>query len=133
MTHSPTALTRKDIGQIAIGSAALAFPVATTEEVWNLSAEISTLRILTIGLVSLFIVGTFVAVVYEHAAEGFPNRGDFLRRIAAVYGVTLVVCAGILGLLDRLPLLTDLSVAIHRTVLVAFPASFSATVVDSLG
>jgi len=131
MAKSSSALGARDVAEIAIGSALLAFPVATTEEVWNLSTTLSPLRIVAIGLTSVLVVAAFVVVVY-HKAEGSPNRRDFWHRVIAVYGVTLVVCAGILWMLDRLPL-AELSVAIKRTMLVAFPASFSATVVDSLG
>lgn len=132
MTKSQHSLTIRDVAEIAIGSAALAFPVATTEEVWNLSTELSTLRIVAIGLTSLIVVSLFVSVVYRQEG-GHPGLRDFLQRVIAVYAVTILVCAAILMMLGRLPLLTDPSVTIKRTVLVAFPASFSATVVDSLG
>lgn len=131
MPKSSTALTSQDVVEIAIGSAALAFPVATTEEVWNLSSELSAVRILAIGLTSMIVVAIFVFVVYRRT-DGIPRGRDFWHRVGAVYLVTLLVCAGILLMLDRLPVFTDLTTAIHRTVLVAFPASFSATVVDSL-
>jgi len=131
VAKSSTALTSQDVVEIAIGSAALAFPVATTEEVWNLSSELSAVRIAAIALTSMIVVATFVFVVYKRT-DGMPRGKDFRHRVMAVYLVTLVVCAGILLMLDRLPVLTDLSTAINRTVLVAFPASFSATVVDSL-
>ena len=131
MAKSQQPLTVGDVAEIAIGSAVLAFPLATTEEVWNLSTELSTFRIVAIGLMSLVVVSLFVFVVYRHEGQ-HPSLRDFLHRVVAVYAVTIVVCAAILVMLDRLPLLTDLSVAVKRTVLVAFPASFSATVVDSL-
>ena len=131
MTAGSSALRVQDVVEIAIGSAALAFPVATTEEVWNLSSELSAVRVALLGLTSVVIVAVFVVVVYHRETRGeSPQR--FWHRVAAVYLVTLVVCAGILALLDRLPLLTDLDTAIKRTILVSFPASFSATVVDSL-
>jgi len=46
--------------------------------------------------------------------------------------VTLLVSAAVLMMLAKLPVLTDPIVAPKRVILVAFPASFSATVVDSL-
>lgn len=132
MAKSQQALTVGDIAEIAIGSCVLAFPVATTEEIWNLSTELSTFRIVAIGLMSLFVVSLFVFVVYRHEGQ-HPSLRDFLHRVTAVYAVTILICAAILIMIDRLPLLTDLSITVKRTVLVAFPASFSATVVDSLG
>jgi len=131
VAKSSTTLTSQDVVEIAIGSAALAFPVATTEEVWNLSSELSAVRIAAIALTSMIVVATFVFVVYKRT-DGMPRGKDFRHRVMAVYLVTLFVCAGILLMLDRLPIFTDLSTAINRTVLVAFPASFSATVVDSI-
>ncbi len=44
----------------------------------------------------------------------------------------LWVIALLLAALDRMNPFVDLGLAIKRTILVAFPASFSATVVDSL-
>jgi len=131
MMSPPPELTGQDVVEIAIGSAALAFPVAASEEIWNLSTELATVRLLAIGLTSMIVVAIFVLVVYRRD-DGMPRGKDFWHRVGAVYAVTLLVCAGILLMLDRLPLFTDLSTAVNRTVLVAFPASFSATVVDSL-
>jgi len=90
MSNAQHALTNRDRVEIAVGSAVLAFPVASTEEVWNLSIELSWLRITAIAAISLIVVSLFVSLV------------------------------------------SDFTVAVKRTVLVAFPASFSATVVDSL-
>jgi len=52
--------------------------------------------------------------------------------VSAVYLTTLVVTAMILWGVDRLPLFEDPMPAFKRCVLVAVPASFSATIVDSL-
>lgn len=124
-------LTNRDRVEIAVGSALLAFPVAVTEEVWNLSVELSWLRIGAVAAISLVVVSLFVYLVFKRT-DGHPDRSAFLHRVVAVYLFTTIVCAVILAALDRLPLFTDLAVAVKRTVLVAFPASFSATVVDSL-
>ncbi len=45
----------------------------------------------------------------------------------------MMVAATVLFAVDRLPLFTDTLVAVKRTIIVAFPASFAATVVDSFG
>ncbi len=50
-----------------------------------------------------------------------------------VYGVTMLIAAAVLFAVDRLPVFTETMVAIKRTIIVAFPASFAATVVDSFG
>jgi len=131
MSNARHALTNRDRVEIAVGSAVLAFPVATTEEVWNLSIELSWLRITAIAAISLVVVSLFVLLVFRRE-DGHPDRRAFLHRVVAVYLFTTIVCAAILAALDRLPLLSEFTVAVKRTVLVAFPASFSATVVDSL-
>jgi hypothetical protein len=43
------------------------------------------------------------------------------------------VAAAVLFAIGKLPLVTQTMVAIKRTIIVAFAASFAATVVDSLG
>ena len=59
-------------------------------------------------------------------------RRDFYSRVGGTYAVTLLVRASILALIDRQELFVDMGFAIKRTVLVAFPVSFSAAVADSL-
>ncbi|UCG89417.1 MAG: DUF2391 family protein [Gemmatimonadota bacterium] len=124
-------LRGRDIAEIVIGSQLLAFPVAVTEEVWNLSEELSLARVGLFTLASLVVVGVFVYTAYNH--EGVVPKGkDFYLRVSATYVVTLVACAALLMGIDRLKLVTDPTLALKRTVLVAFPGSFSATVVDSI-
>jgi hypothetical protein len=59
--------------------------------------------------------------------------GEFIWRTISLYLVTIIVCAAILLVIDKLPVTDNPAVALKRCVLVAFAASFSATVVDSLG
>ena len=61
------------------------------------------------------------------------DRGVFLQRVLSTYGLTLVIAALLLFGIDRLDLYGHPLVAIKRTVLVACPACFAATVVDNLG
>ena len=121
----------KDIVEIAIGSIVLALPVSLTEEVWNLGSELSPWRTGIISLVSIFGVGIFV---YYKFFEGSLERNTtkFLARIFTVYFVANGVAIFGLLIIDKLPLIEDPLVAINRIVIVAFPASFSATIVDSL-
>ena len=56
-----------------------------------------------------------------------------MRRVLTAYGLTLLISAALLFGIDRLELTTDPILALKRTILVAFPASFAATGVDSLG
>jgi uncharacterized membrane protein len=110
----------------------MAFPVAVTEEVWNLGAEISLGRALVIGLGTLLVVGAIVWLLFYHGKEP-EDRRHYLLRVLAAYGLTLLVAALLLAGIDRLELMTDPVLALKRTILVAVPASFAATAVDSLG
>ena len=122
----------QDVVEIALGACVMAFPVATTEEVWNLGAELSLGRVLLFSFASLFFLAILVYGLHGH---GINSRawGMFTSRVATTYFLTLSICALLLYGVDRLELLTDPIVGFKRTILVAFPASFAATVVDGLG
>lgn len=122
----------RDVAEIIIGSLVLAFPVAVTEEVWDLSTELSLARTIVISLGSLVFISLFVQTTYRHDFS-FSSQKELLTRVFSVYGLTLLVSAAVLLAIDRLPLFTETMVALKRTIMVAFPASFAATVVDSVG
>ena len=125
-------LEPRDVAEIIIGSLVLAFPVAVTEEVWNLSMELSVARTIVISLSSLVFISVFVHTTYCHDFS-FSSQKQLLARVLSVYGLTLLVVAAVLFAVDRLPLFTQTMVALKRAIIVTFPASFAATVVDSLG
>lgn len=121
----------RDVAEIIIGSLVLAFPVAVTEEVWDLSTEMSLARTFVISLGSLVFISFFVQTAYRHDFS-FKSQKQLAARVLAVYSLTLVVAAMVLFAIGKLPVVTETLVALKRTVIVAFPASFAATVVDSL-
>jgi uncharacterized membrane protein len=121
----------RDAAEIAVGACVMAFPVAVTEEVWNLGAELALGRVLWFALASVIFLALFIYVLHDHT--GFsPMRRAFLLRVASTYGLTLLISALLLLGVDRLDLLENPLIALKRVILVAFPASFAATVVDSL-
>lgn len=131
-SYSRTSKLRlRDVAELTIGACVVAFPVAVTEEVWNLSAELSLFRVLMIAIATLLVVAALVWLIYHHG-EPPEDREDFLRRVLTVYFLTLLISASLLFGIDRLEL-ADPILALKRTILVAFPASFAATAVDSLG
>ena len=109
----------------------LAFPIAVTEEVWNLSEQMAPVNVLMVAAASCFFLSYFIYYIHgqKHGDDGF--RLDW-KRVLVTYGVTLMVSALILVMIGKLPLFSESATALKRIVLVAFPASFSATVVDSL-
>lgn len=125
-------VNRRDVAEIIIGSLLLAFPVAVTEEVWDTSVELSLLRVILISLGSLVVISVFVQTAYRHDFSASSQKALY-QRVFSVYGLTLLVAAVVLFAIDKLPLLTETGVAVKRTILVAFPACFAATVFDSLG
>lgn len=134
MSKPEKLITRSDLAQLVVGANVLAFPIAATEEIWDLSEQLSVLQALAFVVLSCVFLSTFIHYIHkmrrrDHAFGSF--RFHFVRLLAT-YGITLLVSASILALLGKFPLLSDTAVALNRMVLVAFPASFSATVVDSL-
>lgn len=121
----------RDLAEIAVGGCVMAFPIAVTEEVWNLGEELSLLRVLMIALASLFFLGLLIYVL--HRSEVGGSGKVFLQRVLSTYFVTLMIAALLLVGIDRFDLVGEFWVSVKRAVLVAFPASFAATAVDSLG
>ena len=125
-------LKGRDLAEIIIGSLVLAFPVAVTQEVWDLSSEISMGRTLMILLGSTVFISFFVRTTYFHETT-FTSGKQIAARTLTVYLITVSVSAATLLVIGKLPLSTDILVAFKRSIIVAFPASFAATAVDSLG
>jgi len=122
---------KKDVAEIATGACIMAFPVAVTEEVWNLGTELSLPHVLFFALASIFFLALMVYML-QHKSLG-PDRKVFLRRVLSTYFITLFIAALLLIGVDRLELFTEPAVGLKRAILVAFPASFAATMVDNFG
>lgn len=117
-----------DLVQLVVGAVVLAVPVAFTEEVWDLGESLSGGRIVLVALTSIATLALFIKVLF------YPNnlaeyRFEFLKRVMAAYLVTLTVAMLLLILIGKGPG-ADGVFALKRAVLIAFPASFAATVVD---
>ena len=129
---TPKKVTQTDVSEIIIGSLVMALPVAVTEEVWNLSSELSLARVLLISLISLAAISFFVQTRYRHEFT-FSSQKQLVIRVMTVYLLTILVSAVILLIIDRLPVFSEPLVALKRLVIVSFAASFAATVVDGFG
>jgi uncharacterized membrane protein len=118
----------EDFGQLVAGACAMALPVAFTEEVWDLGEQLSLGRTLSVLAFSMLTLTGFIwGLFYGRRIKYY--LGHFLKRAASAYLVTIAVAFLLLWLVDKAPL-DNLGVALTRTVLVAFPASFAATAVD---
>ena len=129
-TKTRPRFAKQDVAEIAVGACVMAFPVAVTEEVWNLGEELSMLRAALFALASLLFLALLIFGL--HHGPSPTDRKVFLQRVLSTYGLTLVISALLLFGVDRIDLAHPL-VGLKRVILVAFPASFAATVVDNLG
>jgi len=130
-TGSRVTFARKDVAEIAMGACIMAFPVAVAEEVWDLGVELSLLRVLLFAVASVFFLALLIYLLQHGQVAADPKV--FMQRVLSTYGLTLLISALLLFGVDRLELLAHPWVALKRSILVAFPASFAATVVDNLG
>jgi uncharacterized membrane protein len=123
-------LTWRDVAEIAIGSCALAFPVSVTEEVWELSKTLPLGRVLYLAFWSNIFIGFFT---YQRYFRGRlrGNVGKFLLRVFATYAVTALNCATILAALNQL-FSVEVAIAINRVIIISFPGSLAATIVDGM-
>jgi len=125
------ALQKGEIDVIADGMAILAIPAAYTEEAWNLGRDLELLNIVGIALVSILVIAMFVYFnFYKSYLEQF--RIQYVTRVMSTYLIALFVVAVLLTLVDQCPWGVDNTLAIKRIIVVAFPASMSATVTDAL-
>jgi len=130
-SNTDARLRPRDLVEIALGGSLMAFPVTVTQEVWDLGTELSLLRVLLFAAGSMCVLAVLIYVLHEHGKAS--DRKVFFQRVAATYGATLLISAILLFGVNRIDLLHEPLVALKRMILVAFPASFAATAVDSFG
>jgi uncharacterized membrane protein len=124
-------LRRRDVMQIIVGASVLAIPVGFTEEAWALGERLPALNILGLGLISILFIAAFV--YYNFYRELFGQYWfEYVKRVLAIYLLSLLVVGTLLTVIDVAPWATDLPTAIKRVVIVAFPASMSAAVSDAI-
>jgi uncharacterized membrane protein len=127
----PPHIKFKDAAQLIVGSCVLGIPLAYSEETWKLEEQLPIVIILMIAMLSLCFLAFFnYFMFFEGSAR---NRlGQFLVRLVLGYGITLVTIGLILKIIQKCLWLSDPVLAFKRTIVVAFPACFSATLIDSL-
>ena len=130
-TRAAVEFTARDVAEIAIGTCAIAFPVAVTQEVWDLGAELSMIRA---GLIATLSVLGLALVVFllHHPKAGSIDRKVYLQRLLSTYGIALLISALLLFAVHRFDLFGAPLIGLKRAILVTFPACFAATGVDSV-
>lgn len=121
----------RDIMQVAIGAALLAIPVSLTEEAWTLGSTLPANNVILIAVLSLTLISIFVYFnFYKVTLKGYVF--DFLKRVIGTYLISLIIVGLILTLIEKCPWGIDNALAIKRIVIVAFPASMSGTLSDTI-
>lgn len=121
----------RDLMQVIIGAAVLAVPVAFTEETWTLGSDLPLLNVLWLSLLSLTFIGLFVYFnFYRYMFR--ENRMEYIKRVMSIYVFSLLVVGVLLTIIQRCPWGTDNLTALKRILIVAFPASMSAAISDTI-
>ena len=119
----------RDVIQVIVWATLLAVPMAFSGEVWDLGETISLGSTWIIVGISLLFMWLFF--YYNFCRNHFGSYWiGFVKRILVTYIITLLVCFLFLYLVDKANF-GDL-VSFKRTVLVALPASMSASVADMI-
>lgn len=121
----------KDVAEMLMGAIPLAYPLCATEEVWKLGESISWWSTLSLWLGSALVIGWYGTHAFQDGSFRH-NAGRVVWRVSVVQMLTFAACATLLAFFGKFPVLTEPLVAIKRTIIVMFPAAFSATIVDSL-
>ena len=121
----------RDVIQVIIGSSLIAVPVSLSEEAWTLAETLPNFNLGLISLLSFSITSLFVYYnFYRNNLKG--NVFQFVYRVIGTYLISFAVAALMLTIIQKCPWETDHVLAIKRTIIVAFPATFSGTLSDTI-
>jgi len=121
----------EDIIQVVVGATALSVPVAFSEEAWNLGRTLPVANIIVLVVLSVLFVNLYSL---HNIFQGRITHRifAFFARTFIDYSITLLVVVVVLSALDHLPIFSEPWVAFRRVLVLSFPASMGAVVVDSL-
>ena len=121
----------RDVMQIIVGAVILAIPVGFTQEVWDLSHTLPGINVFLIAIFSLSFIAVFVFYnFYRNHIKGFEF--DYVKRVLVIYFLSLLVVAVLMTMIGQADWVADAKAAIKLIVIVAFPASMSATLSDTI-
>ena len=123
----------RDAIQIMMGSAILAIPIGFTEETWELGQKLPLGNILILFFISIFFISSFVYYhSYSHHIHIKQHLLEYIKRVIATYIVSFLVVAVLLTIIKIAPWETNFLLALKRIIIVAFPASMSAAIADTI-
>ena len=121
----------RDVFQVVVGASILAIPVALTEEAWTLGERLPVQNVAYLSILSIVFISTFVYFnFYRFNFSGHVL--DYIKRVLGTYFISLIVVGLILTIIQKCPWGTDNILAVKRMIIVAFPASMSATISDTI-
>ena len=121
----------RDVVQVVVGASILAIPAGFTEETWNLGEQLPLANVLALGVLSVAFIALFVYFnFYRDYISSY--RFEFVKRVAVIYVMSLLMVAVLLTLIGKCPWGVDNLLAIKRIIIVALPSSLSAAVSDAL-
>ncbi|MFW6387017.1 MAG: DUF2391 family protein [Bacillota bacterium] len=119
----------RDILQVILGASVLALPLGMTEETWNLGSELPLFNVLFLAVLGIGFIAMFVYFnYYREVLEG--HKIEMFKRVLMIYFLSLLLVAGFLLLIQKLPWAEEPMVAVKRLLLITFPCSMSATISD---
>lgn len=121
----------RDLMQVIVGASILAVPVAFTEEAWKLGEELAMGNVLALSSLSILFIALYVYFnLYRFHLQ--THVLEYVKRVCSIYLFSLLVVALLLTIIGRCPWSSEAIVAIKRVMIVAFPASMSAAISDTL-
>ena len=124
-------LRPRDVMQIIVGASILAVPVGFTEETWSLGERLLLGNVLVLTVVSILFIAVFVYFNF-YRFELRDHVFEYIKRVVAIYVLSLIVVGILLTIIEKCPWGTDNILALKRIIIVAFPASMSAAVSDTV-
>lgn len=121
----------RDVMQVVVGASILAVPVAFTEETWNLAKDLPLENVLMLSAMSLFFIASFVYFnFYRYLLK--DHWFEYIKRVISIYVLSLIVVGLVLTIIRKCPWGVDDILALKTILIVAFPASMSAAVSDTI-
>ena len=125
--------TERDLLQVVTGATLLAIPVGFTEEVWRIGEILPLFNVFGFLFLSLLFISLFVHYHYHKTRENLSqHRSAFFKRVLLTYLFSFIVVSVLLTLIQQAPWNVDFALALKRAIIVTFPSSMSAALVDTL-
>lgn len=118
----------EDISQIVLGAAVMAVPIAFSEELWKFGETLPALNIFILFVLAISIQGFYTYYsIFQCSEKSIQVIGV---RVILNYTLTFFTVAVVLFSLNRFDFSSNLSVGVYRVIILTFPASLGAVIID---